>query len=115
MIHMDRQADYSVLNLTGRLDGLTMGEVEKCFLEAVAAGEQRFVFDMEQLEYISSAGLRVMLLAMKKTKAIGGQLVLCGLSGMVEEVFQMSGFTAVFSIAASRQEAIQNVRIASGE
>jgi len=109
MIQLEKQAEYSIMRLAGRLDGVTMGEVEAAFLDVVAAGEQRFVMDLTGLEYISSAGLRVMLLAIKKTKAIGGRLVLFGLAGTVEEVFQMSGFTAIFSIVSTEPEAVEAI------
>ena len=114
MIHLEKQDEFTIIRLTGRLDGITMGEVESTFLDAVAAGEQRFIMDLKGLEYISSAGLRVMLLAIKKTKAIGGKLVLFGLAGTVEEVFQMSGFTAIFSIVNTEQEAVEAILTAGG-
>ena len=114
MIQLEKQVEYTIIRLTGRLDGITMSEVESSFLDAIAAGEQRFIMDLINLEYISSAGLRVMLLAMKKTKAISGKLVLFGLAGTVEEVFEMSGFTAIFSIVNTEQEAVEAVLTASG-
>ncbi|MCI3920992.1 STAS domain-containing protein [Paenibacillus sp. TRM 82003] len=91
--------------LEGRLDGTTVPTVEEAFLKAHEGGTARYVFDLGGLEYVSSAGLRVLLLAAKKTRAAGGKIALCGLSESVREVFEISGFQTIFAIYASREEA----------
>ncbi|TLS53985.1 STAS domain-containing protein [Paenibacillus antri] len=91
--------------LAGRLDGTTVQSVEEAFLKELAAGESRFVFDLERLDYVSSAGLRVMLLAAKKTRGVGGKLALFGLNENVREVFEISGFHKIFALFATRSEA----------
>lgn len=111
-MHIEQQGDLCHLILRGRLDGLTVGQVEERFLQLVDEGVQRFVCDMTELEYISSAGLRFMLLSVKKTRAVQGKIALCGLSKSVEEVFQISGFSTIFSIFATKEEAVAHV---SGE
>ena len=73
------------------------------------AGAQRLVFDFTSLDYISSAGLRVVLLAGKKLRASKGKMVLVGLQDMVREVFEMSGFLALFAVAPTLEEGIAKV------
>jgi len=95
--------------LAGRLDGTTAQTVEEAFLKELDAGASRFVFDMRELDYVSSAGLRVMLLAAKKTRAAGGKLALFGLNDNVRDVFEISGFHKIFAIFATRSEAASHV------
>lgn len=80
--------------LTGRLDTLTAPQLEK---ELDLDGVTRLVFDLKALEYISSAGLRVMLGAQKKMMK-QGEMELLNVSDIVREVFDMTGFSAFFTI-----------------
>ncbi len=108
-IRIEEKGLFRQIGLTGRLDGTTMQQLERTFLELVEAGHHVIVFDLTELEYISSAGLRVMLLSLKKTKAAGGKTALFGLNENVKEVFDISGFSQIFSIFNSETEAQQFV------
>ena len=99
-------AGVLVATLNGRLDAVTASEFDVWFAARMQAGENRLVLDMAGLDYISSAGLRSLLAATKKLKASGGKIVLCGLTGAVAEVFTMSGFMAIFTVAATVPEAL---------
>lgn len=99
--------DIQIIEIIGRLDGTTMAELEALFVQLVENGCRKFVFDLSELEYISSAGLRVMLLAIKKTRAIGGKLALFGLQHNVQEVFRISGFSNIFAIFSTLDEAVE--------
>lgn len=105
-ISVKRESGVVVGSLAGRLDAVTAPEFDKWFAERLQAGENRLALDMSGLEYISSAGLRSLLAAAKQIKASGGAIVLCGLSGTVEEVFKMSGFLSIFSVKESPAEAV---------
>lgn len=61
--------------------------------------------DLEQLAYISSAGLRVVLMAAKRARRSGGRLLLCCLSPAVRELFEISGFLKILDVCADRDEA----------
>ena len=95
-----------LLRPCGRLDASTAPEFEKHALEAISQGATRFVVDLSSLDYVSSAGLRSLLVLAKRVKAGGGALAVCGLGGMVEEVFQISGFHKLFPVAATAAEAL---------
>ncbi|QGQ96654.1 anti-sigma factor antagonist [Paenibacillus psychroresistens] len=95
------------LSLNGRLDGVTASIVEKEFQAQIDLGERLFVFDLTHVSYISSAGLRAVLIAAKKTKSVQGKLAFVGLDDNVKEVFDMSGFSTILSIYSTEQEAIQ--------
>lgn len=97
----------TVVMIEGRLDSSTSGELEKKLLTIMDAGEKNIVVDFAGMDYISSAGLRVLLMAAKKTSKLGGKVVLAALSANVKEVFDIAGFTSIFTIAASQQKALE--------
>jgi len=89
--------DWKVLALTDRLDTQTAPELETKGL-SLLEGNPKIALDFAELQYISSAGLRVLLLLAKKAKAAGGSVVLTGVDGMVKEVIEESGIDAFFTI-----------------
>jgi len=101
-----KEGSFLVLAAAGRMDTLTSPEFETKCLECLNAGEKRLVVDMSGLEYISSAGLRSILSVAKKLKASGGDIAFCALSGIVAEVFAVSGFVKLMPVFATRQEAL---------
>ena len=103
------EADKLVIALGGRLDSNTSPELEALIcprMEATSA----VIVDMSRLEYVSSAGLRVLLKAAKIARSSQHRLALAGLTPQVQEVFDISGFNAIFSIYESRQSAIEALR-----
>jgi len=97
-----------VLMIEGRLDSSSSGMLEKKILSLLETGEKNFLVDFSGMDYISSAGLRVLLMAAKKTKPAGGKVVLSALTDNVKEVFDIAGFISVFPIFATQEEAIQS-------
>ncbi|WP_147819171.1 STAS domain-containing protein [Salidesulfovibrio onnuriiensis] len=104
-ITTEKKDKGTLLKISGRMDAITAPEYEKAFLELVDQGELLVVSDMSGLEYISSAGLRSILTAAKRIRAKQGDVRFCGLTGMVEEVFQISGFMGMFKMFSSEDEA----------
>ncbi|WP_127582956.1 STAS domain-containing protein [Paenibacillus koleovorans] len=104
-IGVSKQPNCTIISLNGRLDGTTFNQVETALLEQIAHGELKLVLDCSQLSYISSAGLRVLLVAAKKMKAAKGSMSLSGLNENVKEVFEVSGFSSIFTIYATSEEA----------
>lgn len=103
----ENKGDYLVVHASGRMDATTAGEFEAQCDAWVAADEKQVVVEMGGIEYISSAGLRSILTSAKKLKAIGGEMRFAGLSGMVADVFKVSGFAAMFKIFASLEQALE--------
>lgn len=87
-----------VLRVTGRLDASTVGQLERALSDAQLAGVRAVLVDMSQLTYVSSSGLRVLLSARSAMRKKGGDIFLCALSPSVREVFDMVGFSAIFSL-----------------
>lgn len=111
MLDIATETDNSVqvLKLIGRLDSNTSPQLEKELLGRVNDGQAKLVVDFTQLDYISSAGLRVLLMAAKKSKQTSGKLALCCLKEHIREVFEISGFFGILTICPSQGEAVAAV------
>lgn len=79
-------------------------------LSRIDSGDRRLVIDLAQLDYISSAGLRVLIVAGKRLSGANGKIVLCSLKDPVREVFDIAGFSSIFSVYGSHDEAIENLQ-----
>ena len=93
----------------GRLDGTSADEAEETINTIFKGENNRLLFDFEFLEYLSSAGLRVVLGAAKEIKRRDGKFVLCALNSYVKEVFEVSGFGAIIPIADSVEAGIKEI------
>lgn len=96
-----------VLNIEGDLNANTSGEAETRLNKLIMGGNQKLVVNLESLNYISSAGLRVFLSANKLIKKKDGKLRLCGLNKTVKEVFEISGFNMIFEIFDNETQAVE--------
>ena len=93
------------LSISGRLDAVSAVEADKDFNNVIEAGHDRLLINLVDLNYISSAGLRVLLVVAKRIQQNGGKVVLCSLSSNVKEVFEISGFSSIFKIFDNSDEA----------
>lgn len=95
-----------VVVMSGRLDAVTAPDYETKIRDMIEQGHHKLVIDFAALEYISSAGLRGLLLTAKLLKAQNGQICLANPDGNVKSVFDMSGFSALFKMADSIDAAL---------
>jgi stage II sporulation protein AA (anti-sigma F factor antagonist) len=100
------ESNAIVVTISGRLDAVTAPEYEKRIREMIDGGNSYFVVDFEQLDYISSAGLRALLLMAKLLKEKDGKVCFANVKGNVRSVFDMSGFTGLFKMENSVAEAL---------
>ena len=98
--------DVVILKPKGRVDSTNSPLIERAVTELLETGSKRFVFDLGSMDYISSAGLRVILLTGKKLRACQGKMVLLSMNEMVRDVFEVSGFLTLFSAVQSLDEAL---------
>jgi len=99
--------EVCVVGITGRLDSGTSDSLAQRLHHLIDGGERRLVIDGEKLDYISSTGLRVLLVAAKRLKAVDGRIVLSSLKPHILEVFEIAGFTSLFPIYATADQAAQ--------
>jgi anti-anti-sigma factor len=95
-------SNVKIMAPSDRLDSGNAAAFEQDVLAAIAGGATNVLMDFSGLSYISSAGLRVVLLTAKKTKAVGGKLALCSLNDSIREVFVVSGFDNILDIQPDR-------------
>ena len=98
-----------VLSLNGRVDASNAATLEQKILALIAAGEKRLVIDCAQLQYMSSAGLRVLLVAAKRLSN-DGKLGIAALSNSIRDVFDIAGFSSIFQIYRTQEEAVAAVQ-----
>lgn len=104
------QGEITILTVQGKLDAVTTPAFEQKVRELVEGGGIRLVVDLGGLEYISSAGLRGLLMLNKLVKAKSGRACLAGVRGNVRSVFEMSGFTALFDVRDTAAAAMETLR-----
>ena len=95
-----------VLERKGRLDSANARSFEERVLGALEQGETALLIDFDKLDYISSAGLRVLLLGAKRLQQSGGTIALCALNTSIREVFEISGFFTIFTVHNDRAAAL---------
>jgi len=94
-IDSSRQGKAAVVTVTGRIDPTTAPRFEQACRDSLA-GVHYLVVDVSGLEYISSVGLRSFVLLAKSLQTAGGAVLLCGMKGLVKEVFDMTHLTSLF-------------------
>lgn len=107
-IQSETQGEFRVLQLSGRLDTETAADFELAAHDLTSAGEKRFVVDLASISYVSSAGLRVLLALAKQMSSAGGVLRLSGMSSSVRQVFDLSGFSKLFTILPDLASALKD-------
>ncbi len=105
----ERLENVLSVDVKGRIDGSTAVAFEEAVRSAVEETDRALIMDFGELDYISSAGLRVILLTAKSLQSQDAKLVLCGLSDSIREVFKISGFDKLLQIHGTKAEAQASV------
>ncbi len=96
-----------VIQACGRLDASTVSILEHALMRALRTAAKVVILDLSEVTYISSSGLRVLLTCRRQLRDRRGDLILCALSQNVRDVFDMVGFSALFGVAESLDQARQ--------
>jgi anti-sigma B factor antagonist len=99
--------NFSVININGRIDSTNYAEFEKQINLLFNSGETNIIINCKGLKYISSSGLRIFLIAQKKAAVVKGKLRLCEMQPSIKEIFVISGFSTIFNIFETMEEALQ--------
>ena len=102
--------DIMQISLEGHLDAATSVDANDEFTKVIESGQIKLLVDLSALSYISSAGLRVLLVAAKQLQQKAGKIVLCSMTPGVKEVFEISGFSSIFKIVPSVDDALKLIR-----
>ena len=110
-MEIDHKVENGIINIAikGRLDAATSPTAEETIQQAIAGDENRLLFDFSGLEYLSSGGLRVILGAAKEMRRREGKIALCSLNSYVNEIFEISGFSAMIPIKDSVEDGLEHL------
>ena len=98
--------EVKIIDLKGNLDTNTSPDLEKQLSELMDGEIKKILINLEKVDYISSAGLRVFLATAKQLKITSGELRLCNLNETVQEIFDMSGFSTILNVSKTEPEAL---------
>ena len=105
--HVD---ETMVIDMTGRLDSSTSGGANDEMERIAKSGVSKIVLNLDKMEYISSAGLLVILTAAKLLKSSNGEMKICHANGVVKEVLEISGFDQIIDIYDEEKDVIAAFR-----
>ena len=110
-MEIDHKVENGIINIAikGRLDAATSPAAEETIKQAIEGDANRLLFDFSGLEYLSSGGLRVILGAAKEIRRREGKIALCNLNSYVNEIFEVSGFSAMIPIKDSVAEGLKDL------
>ncbi|MGD9613320.1 MAG: STAS domain-containing protein [Kiritimatiellia bacterium] len=106
-LSVEKQNQTAIVAAGGRLDAAGAPELETRCKALILEGSNRLLLDLAKVEYVSSAGLRSLLVLAKAVKSAGGALALCGLVPAVRDVMTISGFDNILPLAADRAAALE--------
>ena len=104
-----REGATLIATTEGRIDGTNASQFQRALEEAIDDNDRAVIMDLVNLTYISSAGLRAILLTAKSLRGRDATLAVCSLTEPVREVFQISGFDQIIPVHDSRDEAVSAV------
>lgn len=105
-LQINAVSGFKTISIDGRLDTTTYPELEKALITLFDGGDHRLIIDCTAMDYVSSSGLRVFLMILKKIKAVNGQLTICGLQPAIHNIFEISGFLSIFNLTDTVGQAI---------
>ena len=106
-ITTNRENDIMILGIIGKLDAATSKDFQEKFLEFIDKGDTKFIIDCSQLDYISSAGIRVFYFFLRKLENKDGKIVFCALNNNIKRVFDIVDLPSDFPIFSSIDDAYE--------
>lgn len=106
----ERREGALIIKASGRLDSAYAERFQEQINEAITPEDQTVVIDMEDIEFMNSAGLRIALLTAKKLAQDGRNFAVCAMPERVHTIFQISGFDQIIEVYESAQDAIDSFR-----
>ena len=108
-IEVEEKGDVIVVRVEGRLDAASSPQLETKINSIIDQGHFKLIMNLSGVEYLSSAGMRLLLSVSKKLKHLEGKLVACSVSDEVMEVIKMAGFQQVIQFYLSEDESLTHL------
>jgi len=108
VIEEEKIGDIQVFRFKGKLDALSSPSAEKKIFDSINEGEHQLIFDFSYVDYLSSAGMRMLLSTTKRLKSLSGKVVLACIDPVVMEVLTTSGLDRVLLLEENVQKALKS-------
>jgi anti-anti-sigma factor len=105
-IQKERVGDVSVVTASGRLDGIYSTAFAKEVGELITGPSPKILIDFTEIDFVTSAGIRAVLLLIKKAKVSGAAFALCGVNEQVREVLDTTGLSPIITLRPGRAEGL---------
>lgn len=102
----DQRGEVLIFRIRGRLDAHSSLEAEKSIFLRINQGQHKLLLDLRDVNYLSSAGMRMLFSTAKKIQALSGKLVLCCISTDLMELLRISGFDRMLELCNSEKDAL---------
>ena len=106
---VEEKGDVVVVRVNGRLDAASSPQLEKKINSIIDSGHFKLILNFSGVEYLSSAGMRLMLSVSKKLKHLEGKVVACSLNDEVMEVIKMAGFHQILELYSTEEESFSHL------
>lgn len=103
--------DVLVLEIIGRLDAISSRTAEDKIFNCISNGKKKLLFNFSQVDYLSSAGIRLLLRTTKKLKTVSGKLIVCSISSNIMDILKMSGFDHVIEVSKTEEEGLSKFKV----
>jgi len=101
----------SVFLVKGRLDSSSTAELEQRVVHSLERGIVHLVMDFSELEYINSAGLRILVMSYQRLTPQGGVVAVCGVRDYIAEIFDISGYNRIFTMCGDVEQAMEKLDV----
>lgn len=101
--------DAAIFHIKGRLDSASTPDLEQRVVVCLDQGTRNLILDFSELDYINSAGLRVLVMSYQHLMPLGGQVMVCGVRDYIAEIFTISGYDRIFFMYPNLDEAVKTL------
>ncbi len=109
-IKVRKTGDVSILDFSGKLDTGTSAEAESAINVVLEGGCSKVIINLRGIEYVSSSGLRVFLITVKKIATLEGKFIICEPNDVVTEILDISGFSTILDVRKTEAEALSAIQ-----
>jgi anti-anti-sigma factor len=112
MLIKTKQLDQATIaTINGKLDGITSVEVQKQLFSLLEQRNKQLILDVNTVDYLSSAGMRALILVAKRAKEVAATICLINVSPQLSEIFEITGFLSVLTIYKDLDTALKGLRV----
>jgi anti-anti-sigma factor len=105
-VRFEEREDALVVAVAGSIDALNAEDLEQAIEAKIAVGSVRIIADLSGVTFVSSTGLRALLVAVKRSRTEGGDFRIAAASGSVQQVLELSGFTSILKTFETVEQAV---------